>query len=84
MRVEWLAVVALSFCCSVNAPAREKHDIPSADMLEFLGTYETADKKGFDPMVLQGRPHKKKETMKTKSRSVKAKQGKTNIKGTRL
>jgi hypothetical protein len=77
MRVEWLAAVALLLTCAGEAVAREKPDTPSAEMLEFLGTYETADKKGFDPMDLKGAAVKKKETMKTKSGYANVKQGKT-------
>lgn len=46
-------VIVLVFLFAAIAPAREKAERPDMEMLEFLGTYQTAEGKEIDPMFLQ-------------------------------
>jgi hypothetical protein len=47
-----------------NALAKEKKDRPDMEMLEFLGTYETADGKMIDPMQFKEPPQSPEKMVK--------------------
>jgi hypothetical protein len=64
MRVDAAGFVVLTCLVCWSALARAASATPSADMLEFLGTYETSSGKEMDPMALSPVADKKKGPVK--------------------
>jgi len=62
--VGFLLAAALVLPAGGNAFTKEKKDRPDMEMLEFLGTYETADCKMIDPLQLKESPQAPKKTVK--------------------
>jgi len=82
MRASVLGVVLLACMCCGAAHAKSVSAGPSAEMLDFLGTYETSSGKDVDPMTLTGvvepkKSPKKKAAVKTRTtkRKIKKKDG---------
>lgn len=55
-RAAALAAGGLVLLLAAGAAGKEKADSPDMEMLEFLGTYETAGGKEVDPMLLNEAP----------------------------
>ncbi len=64
MRVSAAGVVVLSCLLCGTALAGTPAGSPAAEMLEFLGTYETSSGKEMDPMALSPEVGKKKNTVR--------------------
>jgi hypothetical protein len=59
-----LLAAAMVLPGGVYALTKEKKDPPEMEMLEFLGTYETADGKMIDPLQFKESPQAAKATAK--------------------
>lgn len=59
-----LLAAALVLPAGGSAFAKEKKDRPDMEMLEFLGTFETADGKMIDPLQLKEPPQAAKKRAK--------------------
>ncbi len=55
-RAAALAAGGLVLLLAVGAAGKEKSDSPDMEMLEFLGTFETAGGNEIDPMLLKEAP----------------------------
>ena len=62
-----LLAAALLFPAGGNLLAKEKKERPDMEMLEFLGTYETAGGKMIDPLQLKESPQPAKKKAKPAS-----------------
>ncbi len=71
------AITALLFV-SPAYPARVNPAPPSAEMLEFLGTFQTMDGRVMDPLEVEGAVQSTKKNVQTKKALTKgSKEGKT-------
>lgn len=84
MRARQVAVFVLTLLLVGDVFARGKPVPPSADMLEFLGTYETADGGGVDPVEMAGAAEGETMSAKACAKEAKAVKGKIKEKGRRL
>lgn len=80
--VRVLGLVAMMFVC--NAYAVERPPPPSSEMLEFLGTFETAGGKAVDPVELTGYSRVEKTASKTRAKGKKTVTAKNKRKGKRI
>jgi hypothetical protein len=84
MRVKRLVVCVATLLLVGDVAARAKPAPSSVEMLEFLGTYETAGGEDVDPLELAGAAALEKVSAKSGSEEAEAVKGKIKEKGRRL
>ena len=80
-RIEFFIIGLAVVLSGGNISAKQAPDNPSMDMLEFLGSFETADGKEIDPMKLGDEPAPRKAASKPASSGPKEEGGKIKRKG---
>jgi len=84
MRVKRLVVCLVTLLLVGDVSARAKPAPSSVEMLEFLGTYETADGEAVDPLEVAGSAELEKVSAKSGSGEAETIKGNIKEKGRRL
>jgi hypothetical protein len=80
-RIELIIIGLAVILSGGNISAKQAADNPSMEMLEFLGSFETAGGKEIDPMKLQDEPAKQKAASRPAVQGPKEESGKIKGKG---
>jgi len=84
MRAKQLVVCVVALLLVGDVSSRAKPAPSSVEMLEFLGTYETADGEAVDPLEVAGSAAPEKVSAKSGSEEADTNKGKIKNKGKRL